>query len=89
MGALFSSPVKAEEKDELCEECKKEPDKFKPEYSRLRDDTGECDPKTRRNGASNRAPRVLGFLHKIRNKDKPEAVTPTETSHTSQLFIRR
>jgi len=89
MGALFSSPGNAEEKDELCEQCKKEPDKFKPEYSRLRDDTGERDSKTRRNGASNGAARLLGFLHNVRNKDKSEAVTPTEASHTSQLFIRR
>ena len=88
MGTLFSSPGKAEEKDELCEH-KKESDKSKSKYSRLRDDTGERDPKTRRNGASDRAPRVLGFLHKIRNKDKPEPVTPTEASRTSQLFIRR
>jgi hypothetical protein len=55
MGAFFSSPGKAEEKDKLCEQCKtawpdkkKEPDKFKREYSRFRDETGERDPKTRR-----------------------------------------
>ena len=96
MGAFFSSPGKAEEKDELCEQCKtawpdkkKEPDKFKREYSRFRDETGERDPKTRRNGASKGAARLLGLLHKVRNKDKSEGVTPTEASHTPPLFIRR
>ena len=96
MGAFFSSPDKAEEKGELCEQCKtawpdkkKEPNKFKREYSRFRDETVERDHKTRGNGASKGAARLLGLLHNVRNKGKSEAVTPTEASHTPPLFFRR
>jgi len=47
MGAFFSSPGKAEEKEDTCEQ----PDNFKREYSRFRDEAGERDPRSRRNGA--------------------------------------
>lgn len=77
MGALFSAPSKAEEKDQLCEQCKtvwpdrtKDPEKFKREYSRFRDEAGERDAKTRRSGASKGAARLLGPPKKVRDKDK-------------------
>lgn len=96
MGALFSGTSKAEEKDQLCEPCKtawpdrtKEPEKFKREYSRFRDEAGERNAKTRRNGASKGAARLLGLLQKVRDKDKFTAVTPADAVDTPALFIRR
>lgn len=96
MGALFSASSKAEEKDQLCEQCKtawpdltKEPEKFKREYSRFRDEAGERDAKTRRNGAYKGTARLLGLLEKVRNKDKFKASMSTDAADTPALFIRR
>lgn len=93
MGSVFSSKKTEEEKDALCEQWKQawpdrktNPEGFKREYKKFRDETSDREGKKRGNGAYKGAARMLELLNKVRKKD---AGGPSEVAVVPSLFIRR
>ena len=103
MGAVFGAHFKQDsEKDKLCDQCKyawpdkkTQPDKFKREYGRFRDDVPKRSGKTRGNGAAKGGARLLALLGLVRKRraeaEPAESESPRrgEPVELPALILRR
>lgn len=101
MGSVFGAAAKQElETDKLCDQCKDawpnkhtQPDKFKREYDRFRDEASGRSGKTRGNGAAKGAARLLALLGLVRKRrgeaSKSENPGRGEPVELPALMLRR